>query len=59
MSREQNQEEVTVKISGSRDLVESIVETLQNEYYATLSSQYRESDGGGVYVFVKVLGERP
>ncbi len=59
MPIEQNLDEVIVKISGPRDLVESIVENLQNEYYATLSSQYRESDGGGVYVFVKVLGERP
>ena len=59
MSREQISDEVIVKLSGPRDLVESIVENLQTGFYATLSSEYRESDRGGVFVFVKVLGERP
>ena len=59
MSREQNQDEVIVKISGPRDLVESIVKNLRNGFYATLSSPYRESDTGGVFVYVKILGEKP
>ena len=59
MHREQNPDEVLVKISGNRDLVESIIEVLQNDYYSTLTSEIRESDKGGVFVYVKVLGERP
>jgi len=58
MSREQNSDEVIVKISGPRDLVESILENLQYYYYATPSSPMMDSDKGGVFIFVKVLGER-
>lgn len=58
MFSDQTQDEVIVKISGRRDLVESIVDNLRDKYYATLSSPYRDSDGGGVFVYVKVLGEK-
>ena len=50
---------VVVKLVGSRGLVNSILETLEEKYYAVRTSDFlNNSDNTGVHIFLKVVGVR-